>query len=244
MSDEQQDDLTQRISDGSYFSDARDWYSMLYIGPISIRIFYIIVTLVAVSIFIMSIASIINLLPISPRIPFMYSNDDIMNKHPRMERFKEPNEEANPALVKYFLQTYVEMHESYDARRFQTYRAFVKHYSVPNVFARYERATSANNPRSPVRRFGRFADVKVNVQNVTYNRSVQPSQATIQFSTTVVSNAKTTKSDWTATISFEYTDLTERNTYDDALGDYVLDFDEPTFRVLGYEKRERLAASR
>lgn len=234
------DDLARRIEDGSYFEEARAWYSLLYIGPISQRIFFMVVTAISVLIFLMSVISIMNLMPLSPRIPFLYSAKDITNEHPRMVRLKDVSEASNPALIRYYLSTYVELRESYNARRFQMFRAFVRHYSTPDLFAAYSRETSTKNPRSPIRRFGKQADVKTEVTRVVYSRAQLPYTARVDFSTTVVGKDSESKSDWTASLRFEYTDLIERNNYNEATGEYELDFDEPTFRVVGYEKQERL----
>lgn len=239
MKASQDESLQRRIEDGSYYRDAREWYNHLYIAPISQRIFFIVVTCFTLCIFAVAVIAILNLLPISPRVPFVYRAKDMMNEHPRMERFKEPNEDSNPALVKYFLRTYVEMRESYNSRRYLMFKAFTKQYSASDVFNMYEQETNPNNPRSPIRIYGKFVDLKVDVQKVSYSLEQAPFSANVDFSTEVIGLGSRTKTNWTATIRFEYTNLVERNTYDEGLGDYVLDFDEPTFRVIGYEKRER-----
>lgn len=241
--DTQEEELRARIEDGRYYVEARQWYNLLYIAPISQRIFFIIITIVSMAIFAMSIISITNLLPIKPRIPFVYANKDMMNEHPRMERFKEPQENANPALIRYYLRTFVEMHESYDHRRYQMYRAFVFQHAVSPVFSAYDQWISPTNPRSPLRIYGRGADLLVEVDRVTYSREQLPATATVEFSTILRGASGQTRTNWTASIEFEYTDLIERDTYDETIDDYVLDYDEPSFRVLNYSKRERLAPS-
>lgn len=238
------EDLARRVEDGSYFRDARLWYDHLYIGPISQRVFFIIVSGFAVLFFIMAILAVTSLLPLSPRIPFVYRNDDFLVHIPNMQRFKAPGEEANPALIRYYLRTYVQMREGYNARRFNLNQKFVRHYSSTSEESEYVQSISRSNPQSPLRRYGRESDVVVEVKRINYDREALPYRATIDFSTIVMSKEKQQKTDWTATIAFEYTDLTIRNRYDESIGDYVLDYDEPTFRVLSYEMRERLSRVR
>lgn len=245
-------DLSARIEGGDYYAQARDWYSLVYIGPISQRIFYIIVTSIAGVIFLMAFAALINLLPISPRVPFVIRANDIMNEVPQIIRFKAANEEPNPALIRYYLRTYVTMRESYNWRQFLQLQAFVRSYTSGEEFREYQQAVSQNNPQSAIRRYGKFGELEVKIQNVRFNREVIPHQAEVDFSTILSRNAQQEKTNWTATIAFEYTELEEKNVYCETPqtdpvcqkgmieDDYALKLQEPAFRVISYEKRERL----
>ncbi len=241
---EEQDEVAAKIADGSYFDEARKWYDILYIGPISERIFFIIITFIAVLITIFATMSVINLLPIKPRIPFVYRAKDFIGEIPHMIRLKAANEESNPALIKYYLKTYVRMRESYNEDRFLMQWAFMQHYNDAKTFQEYDRLTNPNNPRSPIRQYGKYADVEVAIQSVTYDKSVTPYRGTVNFSTEVIGNNQKNKTNWTATISFEYTDLKETSYYSEKYGDYVLEYEEPTFRVVSYDVRERLVFER
>ena len=239
--DPAQEELNKRIEDGSYFQHGRDWYNLMYIGPISERIFFIIITIIAAFIFVFAVSSVYNLLPIKPRIPFVYRAKDFIGEIPKMVRFKEPNEPSNPALIKYYLNLYTSMRESYEEDKYILQWMFVKNYSDKRTFREFERSTNPNNPRSPIRRFGKYADVKVKVSSVTYNRETLPYKGVVNFSTEVIgSEQQRRKTNWTATIGFEYTDLTETDYFDERLQDYVLNFEEPKFKVVSYDVRERL----
>ena len=43
------------------------------------------------------------------------------------------------------------------------------------------------------------------------------------------------RTNWMATISYEWSDLREENRYDDDKDNYVLDLVEPEFKVLSYQ---------
>lgn len=240
MTDKDLEDISQAIADGSYFEEGRKWYNVRYIGPISERIFFIIIAIIAIFITFCAAMSVVNLLPIKPRIPFVFRAKDIIGEIPRMERFKAANEPANPALIRYFLSTYVEMREAYDEGRFLMRYAFTRQYSDAQTFREYDRLTNPNNPRSPISRYGKYADVTVTVTNVQYDRSVTPYRAIVDFSTEIIGTDQKKKTSWTATISFEYTDLTETTHFDERINDYVLEYSEPAFKVLSYDVRERL----
>ncbi|MCI5049102.1 MAG: type IV secretion system protein [Rickettsiales bacterium] len=235
--------IVEDFESGEYFEEARKWYNVLYIGPISERIFFIIITSISLCVFIMAFLALAYLLPLAPRIPFVYYNKDIVEDIPKMIRFKQPDEPSNPALIKYYLRTYVQMRESYSESKFLVNRSFMKYYSDERSYAEYDRLTHPTNPRSPIRRYGKFVDVEVTVDSVTYERpQLGTPKATVNFSTEVISAESRKKSNWTASIGFYYTDLIERDVIDPETGEISLDFDEPTFQVVSYDVRERLAA--
>lgn len=234
-------EINQSIEDGSYFGEARHWYSLLYITPISERILFIIITAIAAVIFCFAVMSVYNLMPIKPRVPFVYRAKDIIGEVPSMIRFKAPDEPSNPALIKYYLGTYVTMRESYQESLFLMRWKFMQYYSNPSTFNEYNRLSNPENPRSLIRQYGKYADVKTMIHEVTFDREVQPYQGVVQFSTEVIGTGNRKKTDWTATIRFEYTDLIETDHFDEAINDYVLTYKEPTFKVVSYDVRERLA---
>jgi type IV secretory pathway component VirB8 len=249
MQDEKEADkaLVERIESGEYYKQARLWYDQVYIAPISQRILFIVVALFAASFMFMAFVSVTNLLPISPHVPFVIHNDKPLELHPKMRRFKKPSEPADPALIRYYLETYIKQREGYNARRMLMSRAFVLQHSVPKVAQTYLQNISKSNPKSPVRLHGRFRDVLTDIRAIRFLPATDDKGARrveIDFSTIVMANQQQQKTDWTATLAFEYTNLTMRNTYDESVADYVLDFDEPTFKVTEYTVRERLSRSR
>ena len=240
----QTDGLAERIESGAYFKEAREWYSRLYLMPISQRVFFIVVACFACLFMFAAFISVGNLLPIAPRVPFAIYNDDMQALKPRMERFKKAAEPANPAIKRFYLTSYVQRREGYSATQMLANRAFVLRHSDRSIRDAYLRQISQGNAQSPVRRYGRSRSLNVVVRQIKVIPNTEAAgreRAIIDFSTIVMAKESQQKTDWTATITYEYTDLLVRNTYDEAAGDYVLDFDEPTFKVVSYEKRERLS---
>lgn len=239
--------LTERIESGEYFREARSWYDLVYLSPISQRIFFIVVASFACLFMLFAVISVLNLLPISPRVPFAIYNDKPMQLHPKMTRFKKATEPANPAILRFYLTSYVQKREGYSASRILANRAFILRHSVPDVGARYSKQISQSNPQSPVRRLGKNRNMVVEIRQVQLlegDETSKQQRAQIDFSTSIIANELLQKTNWTAVIGYEYTGLQVRNTFDEALGDYRLDFDEPTFKVLSYDKRERLNRGR
>lgn len=238
------EDIANALEDGSYFAQAREWYNTVYLNPISERVFFIVVTSLAAGVFIMAFLAFVYLLPIKPRIPFVYRTKDIVGTIPNMIRLKEPSEPTNPALIRYYVGTYVSMRESYSEAKFLVNRAFMQHYSDENVFDEYNRQTHPSNPRSPIRRFGKYIFVETKIENVVVDRaSAGPSKAIIDFSTDEIGPDGRKKAQWTATVAFYYTDLVERDVIDPRTGEITLDYDQPTFQVVSYDVKERLALS-
>ncbi len=232
------EEIAERIEDGTYFEEARKWYNQIYISPISERISFIIITGFSIFIFIVAFLALLYLLPIKPRIPFVYHAKDMFHETPRMERLKKASEPPNPSLVNYYLGTYVEMRESYSEATYVLNQNFVKEYSDPRVFNEYFRMTSPNNPRSPIRQYGQYSKIGAVVRGIKYDRTTEPARAIVRFSTIIVEPSDKTVTEWTADIEFYYTDLIERDVINEDTGEIYLEYDEPTFQVVGYEVRE------
>lgn len=236
------EDIAKALEDGSYFVEARKWYNAVYISPISERVFFIVITLIAAVIFVMAILSFMYLLPIKPRIPFVYRAKDIVGEIPNMIRLKSPTEPTNPALMRYYVSTYVNMRESYSESRFLVNRSFMQYYSDNNVFDEYNRQTHPSNPRSPIRLYGKYITLEAKIEKVTFERTqAGPSRAMVDFSTDEIGPDGRKKAQWTATVAFYYTDLIERDVIDPKTGDFTLEMDKPTFQVVSYDVKERLA---
>jgi len=233
--------IAEKLEDGSYYKEARQWYNVMYLSPISERIFFVILTITSGVIFIFGVMALIYLLPISPRVPFIYSAKNIAKEIPVITRLRASKESTNPALIRYYLKVYAEMRESYSEDKFLLRREFVKVYSDPSVFNEYNRITHPDNPRSPIRRYGSFTDLKVQVKHITFDRSAQPYKGTVYFTTEEVGPTSSEATNWMATINFFYTDLVERDVIDPKTGEIALEYDEPSFQVVSYDVTERLA---
>jgi len=234
-------EVAAAIEDGSLFKEARDWYTAMYIGPISERVFFIVITSVAVVVCVMALLALAYLLPIKPRIPFVYYTKDIVGRIPTMTRFKEADEPSNPALIRYYLGALVTSYESYTEKKYFVNRSFMKYYGDEEMFAEYDRATNPSNPRSPIRTYGKYTEVKVNIENVTYERpATGPARGVVEFSTELVSPDSRKKTNWTATIGFYYTDLVAGDQIDPETGEITLSLQEPTFQAVSYDVKERL----
>lgn len=238
------DSLARRIENGEYFDEAREWYHLLYTRPISQRIFFIIVACFAGLFMVVAVTSVLNLLPIVPRVPFAIYTQSMDENIPSMQRFKGAGESADPAIMRFYLTSYIQRKEGYSANKLTANRAFVMQHSLPEVGNAYLRGIDQANAQSPLRLYGQTRSLAVEIHQVQFLKqpaeSAAAQQAQIDFSTIVMTNESQQKTDWTALVSYEYTNLVIRNTFDAALGDYKLDFDEPAFKVLSYEKRERL----
>jgi type IV secretory pathway component VirB8 len=234
-------DLTGAIADeiesGAYFAEARDWYGRIYIAPIAQRVFYLIITVICVLIFFFAFSAITNLLPIVETRPFFYltTANDMMDRRLRIVPLREPTEPVNQAMRRFYLTQFVSHYEAYDEGQFDLRRKFIYQHAAADVFSTYDQQISPANRNSPIRRFGKFASVDVDVQSVQLLEKTNPPQAIVYFAKNTTWQTEREQDYWTARITYDWSDLKENNRWDDTAGDYVLELTEAAFKVQRYQ---------
>tara|TARA_B100001123_G_scaffold430643_1_gene550963 strand:+ start:200 stop:943 length:744 start_codon:yes stop_codon:yes gene_type:complete len=229
--------MREEIDSGEYFTESREWYSRIYVAPISQRVFFLIITAICSFIFVFAFMGIVNLLPIVDIRPFFYptTTDDMMNRRLRLEPLRQAREPINAAMQRFYLTQFVKNYEAYNESEYNTRRNFIYQYAVPEVFSTYDQQISPSNRNSPIRRYGKYAVLNITVQSVQYIEDSQPLTARVQFEQERVERNERERTNWMATISYEWSDLREENRYDDDKDNYVLDLVEPEFKVLSYQ---------
>jgi type IV secretory pathway component VirB8 len=241
-----QRNVAEMLESGEYFAQARQWYSQLYIAPISQRIQYIMIAGLTGIFMLMAFISLINLLPISPRVPFVIYNSDPITLHPSLTRLKRAQELPDPVFLKFYATAYVERREAYSPSRLLANRAFILQHSDADPARDYSHFIHQNNPQSPIRRFGQTIQRAIIVESVRLpdlEKAENPMQIEVDYVAFEVEAERQQRSLWTAILSINYTALVQRDSFDANIGEYVLDFDAPTFKVLQYQTRERLDAA-
>lgn len=211
MSDSEKDPLTDAVEDGSYYKNARNWYSDIFHNPIAERSYYIITTILSLICFYCSVEALIRLHPISPTVALTIYSDDIWDNIPRIKKLAESSEEdKNAAVEKYMISDYVMKHESYDLPKYEFRYRNVWSHSTPAVFEQYKQNIDANNPSSPYRQFADQEVRNINIRSIQYTEGPQTSHAEVIFDASIVSTE--TKKEiqstlWKADITYQYTDF-------------------------------------
>ena len=238
MSEDPRENPTPLIPD-TYFEEARRWYDVKYLSPISERVYFIVVTVLAGFIVLFAIIGLSGLMPLKPARPFVYLAQDINNKIPRMETIRQNGEPKQAALLRFYVEQYVESREHFSEKRFLPNANFVKQHSEPSLYAEYVRLNDPSNPRSPAAQYQKHSTRQITVEQVLLDGEPETSAAAkVRFTASVTGPQGIQKTVWTASLTFAYSALVETEVKDPSTGEVTLDLKAPTFRVLRYEARE------
>lgn len=224
----------EMIRNGTYFEQARQWYSALYIGPISERSFFLVIALLATLIGIAGFIAFTGLMPITERPGMIVANDRLNDAIPSAVRLRPKEMSMNDAFRRYMVLQYVFSREGYLVSSFDRNRLFVTAHSSPEVTEQYAAEVGESNPNNPVAMLGNIGLRQVDILDVSINSDTQPQSATIKFSTETGASGTWTKSQWTATMQFNYSDVVVTETTDPKSGEKIANLQEPIFQVVNY----------
>lgn len=203
------------VESGEYFKEAMRWYSAIYHAPLAERCYFIVVMGLALANTIVALLALLALLPLSPAVPFTLITKDIVNEVPSIRGVAEPGEPANPALMRYFVNEYVVLRESYDVDKLSRSVNAVRYQSDPSVFNTYRNYMSPGNPNSPITRFQRHTQREINIISTDISTLSSPYTATVQFEALEKRGGQAFKSRFTATMAFRYQNLSvNQETYE------------------------------
>ncbi len=238
------EEIATRIREGTYFEEARRWYDVVYLNPISERYFFVVVVVLGVLIFLFSFSGLMGLMPLKPREPFVYPNENMVDLLPRIERLREDADaDVNKVISEYYLAQYVRMREGYYEPEFTKYRRFMQNYSDNAVYNEYNRMIQPSNPRSPVRQYGKHNMRNIDIRQIQVNRAVEPDEAVINFTAEVITAQGIEKSNWTARVKFFYSGISQQELDAAANGGEDTRLTMPEFQVVGYNVQEQMAGT-
>jgi type IV secretory pathway component VirB8 len=196
--------VATKVEQGTYFAEAKKWYTLLYHMPIAERSFYIIIIAMGVLTAFICIRAFISIFPIAPSVPFVTMTYDVINDVPSMRRIRSSlDEDRNQAILRYYLTDYITRRESYAYDPSMLERNFynIRSASTPDVFKAYRAWYDASNPASPFNLYGSQATRKIAIARM----NVSNGHANVIFTETVTTVSGTTARQWVADIVFKYT---------------------------------------
>lgn len=232
--DHDEQDASELIRQGSYFQQARQWYTALYIGPISERSFFLMLGMLALAVGICGFFALVGLTPLTERPPLVVRNARIDDTIPNLVRLRGSGQDVNEALRTYLVKQYVVSREDYHADTHATNVAFVITHSDEGTAASYAATVGAENPRNPTALLGAYGTRSVDIMNVSLSRIEGRWRANVRFSTELGGSAPPGKTQWTATIDFNYSDAVVTTTTDPETGEEKASLQQPTFQVVNY----------
>lgn len=232
--DDDEHDASELIRQGSYFQQARQWYTALYIGPISERSFFLVLGALALVVGLCGFFAFVGLTPLTERPPVVIKNARINDTVPSLTRLRADGETVNEAMRSYMVQQYVISREDYHYDTFGKNSRFVVAHSDAGTAASYVASVGPENPRNPAALLGAYGTRSVSITDVTFAKADGVQRAIVRFSTELGGSAPPGKTQWTATIDFNYSDAVVTETTDPETGEVKASLQQPTFQVVNY----------
>jgi type IV secretory pathway component VirB8 len=237
----EEQDSSLDIEDGSYFREARKWYSVKYIALISERVIYIIITLLSFIVLIVSIIAIYRLMPLKPSVPFTYISKNGVETVSHIELLeREWGEPSDVSLRRYFCQEYVERREGYNINQLNTNVLYVYNHSDDFTAREYRDYMDKSNPRSPIVLFQARIERKVAVSDVTVMlKEENKYECEVSFSAIIANDTGYEETFYRAKLQFDYTNVAYEYTDEDAIAGKPLKVTPMTFKVTEYSVKQR-----
>ena len=209
------EDIAKKIEDGSYYKDARQWYSQRYLQVFSERSFLLLMFIALFMILALSILNINAIRGVPRVIAFPVKVDNSTDYFSIMKTLAKTSPTTQEAVVKYLIIDYLKMREEYSHKELteEKVKAIlkrVKSSSSKNVLNEYKNYVSSTNPYSPSIRYSDRIERTINVKKIDFlNDALISGRAKIIFE----SEEKTLKTKevkralWESTIHFSIPDI-------------------------------------
>ncbi len=228
---------SQLVESGEYFERARAWYRAIYVAPISERTFFLIIAIFAGVIATAGFVAMALLMPITERPGVLLPTANIDETLPKLNTLKEKGKPVNEALINFFVSSYVRMREGYSPVDYEANYNFIRAQSDAPTFEKYVASYDRANPQSPAAILGQTGGRRVTIQSVTVNDPVTPEApkvANVAFTTEIEGRDLPSRTNWTATLQFMYTDLVVAEAVDSQTGQKTQTTEDPQFKVVDY----------
>jgi len=197
-------EIAEGVRTGEYFRKARSMYDFSMHDPMAERYLYIFITFLSSLAFVIAIAAVISLYPLSTPVPFIFSSTNVVNDLPHMQSLARKGENPSAALLRFFVENYVTMREEYNIDTFDRNQSGVESQSSPEVFKEFEQAVNPRNPESPIALYQRHSWRRITIVSL---RLVQPGTMEVIYESDVEGVGEAKKSRWQANIAFQYSGL-------------------------------------
>lgn len=194
--------LREYVSSGEYFTEARKWYNIKYLHPLSYRS----VALCAATLFaLLALVITMNLNSLFPLVRMLQYSITVSSKNDQTANVIKADQVANNPLrsiMEIMLRDYVKRREEYDYNSLASQMEYVKNTSTRLVYKRFYNYLSIDNPESPVMRYQKDAKRVIDVKSVEF---IDDSSAEVTFTSEArdVSNQLFEDMTWVAGINFD-----------------------------------------
>ena len=245
----QDEELYQRIKDGTYYQDGRDWYSMVYTSLMSERFFFIVLSTLALITLLLAVLSFSAILPLKPIETFLYENARGATHFAHLRPLRnDSDEDVNQAVRKHLSEQYVIHRESYERSKYGFNVKVVQQNSDDVAFRAYRNHIDRSNPKSPITLYGAASIRSVEVKSVEVIEDENSDNgfiARVNYVALVRSPKGGNVSNWTAEVKFYYKDVAVVDADNsDRDPDNPVEIDPMEFRVTSYSASQTAASGR
>lgn len=168
--------LQKHIQSGEYFEDARNWYNIKYLYPLTERSFFIL-SVIIILMFSFSISiTLYSAFPIIKRINYTISSK-INNAYTRVIHANYLHDPLT-SVIDIMLRNYIVHRERYNYDRLESQLNFMLNNSSRLVYRKFTNLMDIDNPLSPIVRYQDYIRRYISINSVKY---LNNDQAEITF---------------------------------------------------------------
>lgn len=227
--------IAESIRTGRYYEEARSWYSAVYIGPVSERTFFLLVAILSTVVALAAISAAFSLVPLTTKpaiiVPASDRADEVVMS---LVQLRESKADIDDSMKEFFVTRYVTSREGYAAASYAINSNFVRAQSDEGTYTDYAEHYLLPNPQSPAGILGANGMRIVTIKSVDVGGRGKTGTAKVKFSTELKGVDDPTKTQWTAKLDFNYTDLKAETVTNPETHKKELKVTDPQFQVVKY----------
>jgi type IV secretion system protein VirB8 len=137
--------------------EAKNWYADRYQFVVVQRNILILITLLALAGLGATTFAVARLTESKTFEPYVIEVEQKTGLTTLVDRYSKNKYTADEAVIRYFVNKYIHMRESYDVRQYKyNYSKVIRYLSSPEVYSAFRKYISVENPRSPLNLGNRF----------------------------------------------------------------------------------------
>ncbi len=210
-------EVAEKIRDGSYYKDAREWYFRHYLFPVTERLYVLIIAVLVTFLFTISVQNIYALHSENEvETPIIIKAEDSTSYFSMIKPLAKKSDSTQDAVSRYLISDYLRTREEYNYREMQEGNKLrynlkkIKSSSSKNVLNEYRSYMNETNPYSPITRYKDHTNRAITIQSFNFTDNTSGSgKAKIIFEATEKKRGAEaeSKSLFEATVHFRLPDI-------------------------------------
>jgi type IV secretory pathway component VirB8 len=199
-------EVAEAIRSGEFFRESRSMYDTAVHDPMAERYFYVMITGLAASIFLIAFTAMNSLYPLESSVPFIVNAYDLTEEVPVITTMLDhKGENIDHAMLRFMTSNYLKFREEYNIATFDRGVTGLKSQSSEEVFKDFERFIDPRNPESPITLYQRHSTRRISIVRITPRGENNMEVIFDAFVDAGRNNIK--KTSWQANITFNYSGI-------------------------------------